>query len=326
MRKTLFALVVSLGCTLSLHATSFQVFYTFNASPDVYSSTYSSISNALSGSLAIGTNPSGADGILIGPNSTLIYGGETGSHTVFQITQTLPDTAPFPIASNTGTLLNDFLVADQNPTAASSTVYTFDNNGQIASAAVTGGQISTTATAHTVTGADINVSDIFWNAAGTTAYYLDQGTGNLGVINLATYVTSASLFSGITTAQSAVYDPFTGLVDLFGNGFVNTFNPTTSTLGTAVALNSASPCSSLSLGAVDGAGHAFAACGGNLYYIDYSATGNILSGSDIRQTDIVGNIKDVAVIPGTTTPEPSSVAMFVFGLGCLAIGRRRRKV
>jgi hypothetical protein len=80
----------------------------------------------------------------------------------------------------------------------------------------------------------------------------------------------------------------------------------------------------LDAGTVDGTGQAYVAGCGTLYYIDYNATGNILSASDILQSvSVAGGIKDVAVIPATV-PEPSTVAMIFIGLVGLAISRRQR--
>jgi hypothetical protein len=304
------------------------IFYTQTGSPDVFSSSYDPTTNALGAALSIGFSVGGADGILIGPNSTLLYGAEA-SNGVYQITQTGVDTAPFP-AFGTGTSGSFFLAVNQNDP---STVYTFNNAGSIAALPMVGGLI-TNGVAHAPSGADTNVSDLFWSSS-NTAYYLTGTagtTGNVGTIDLSTYVTT-QLFSGIATAQDAVFDPFTGLIVLFGNGEVDTFDPSTNTLGTAITLPGATAGATcgggatlqLDAGTVDGAGHAYIAGCGNLYYIDYSATSNILSGSDVDQSVTVPNsLKDVAVFQADETPEPSSVSLMLIGLAGLAIARRRR--
>jgi hypothetical protein len=328
MRQLLLALAVSLGCTLSTQAGVIPIFYTQIGSPDVFSSSYNTTTNTLGTALGVGSSTQGADGILIGPNNTLFYGAEA-SNGVYQITQSGTDTSPYPVFE-AGTTGSFFLAMNQNnPT----TVFTFNNAGSIASIPVVGGLI-TTGTLHTVTGADTNVSDLFWSSS-NTAYYLTGTTGttgDLGTINLSTYVTT-QLLSGIPTAQDAVFDPFTGLIVLFGDGEVDTFNPSTNTLGTAVTLPGATAglncgggsTAQLDAGTVDGAGHAYVAGCGDLYYIDYSATGNILSASDVRQYVMVpGGIKDVAVAQVATIPEPSSVALMLIGLAGLVIGRLRR--
>jgi hypothetical protein len=332
MRQSLLALAVSLGCALSVQAGVVPIFYTQLGSTDVLSSTYNT-ANFLGTALGIASSEQGADGILLGPNSTLFYGGEA-SNGVFQITQTGTDTTPYP-AFGTGTSGSFFLAINQNNTV---NVFTFNNLGSIAvlpvpSSGPSSGLI-TNGAVHAVTGADTNVSDLFWSSS-NTAYYLTGAagtTGDLGTINLSTFVTT-QLFAGIATAQDAVFDPFTGLVVLFGDGEVDTFNPGTNTLGTAVTLPGATAgltcgggsTAQLDAGTVDGAGHAYVAGCGNLYYIDYSATGNILSASDVRQSVGVPNgIKDIVVNPAEATPEPPPLAMMLIGLGALTIGRWRR--
>ena len=307
---------------------SVPIFYTQLGSPDVFSSSYDPTTNALGAALSIGFSVGGADGILIGPNSTLFYGGEA-SNGVFQITQTGVDTAPLP-AFGTGTLGSFFLAVNQNDP---STVYTFNNAGSIAALPMVGGLI-TNGVVHAPSGDDTNVSNLFWSSS-NTAYYLTGtagNTGNLGTINLSTYATT-KLFGGIATAQDAVFDPFTGLIVLFGDGEVNTFDPSANTFGTAVTLPGATAGATcgggatlqLDAGTVDGAGHAYIAGCGNLYYIDYSVTGSILSGSDLAQSvPVPDGIKDVAVIQADSTPEPSSIAMVLIGFAGLAIARRRR--
>lgn len=75
MRQSLLALAVTLGYALSVQA-SVPIFYTQLGSPDVFSSSYDPTTNALGAALSIGFSVGGADGILIGPNSTLFYGGK----------------------------------------------------------------------------------------------------------------------------------------------------------------------------------------------------------------------------------------------------------
>jgi hypothetical protein len=302
-----------------------MIFYTQNGSPDVFSASYNTTTNALAAALTIAYTQQGADGILIGPNSTLLFGGET-SNGVYQYTQTGTE-----LAFGAGTSSSYFLSIDQNNP---SNVYTFNNAGSIAVLPVVGGLI-TNGALQVPSGSDTNVSDLFWSPS-NTAYYLTGTTGttgDLGTIDLSTYVTTR-LFAGIATAQDAVYDPFTGLIVLFGDGEVDTFDPSTNTLGTAVTLPGAiagTTCAGgqfaqLDAGTVDGAGHAYVAGCGNLYYIDYSATGNILSASDVAQSVAVpGGMKDVVVFPAESAPEPSSVALMLIGLAGLAIARRRKR-
>ncbi len=329
MRKVvssfIFTCLLAAGFTVSAQAATIPLFYTTASSPDVFSASYNTTTNTIGGIAAIGASQQGADGILIGPNSTVIFSGET-SNGVFQVAQSGIGAPVFAAGTTPSYLL---AINQNNP----NTVFTFNNAGSIATLPITGGVIQA-GTIHTVSGPVTNVSNLVWSA-GNTAYYITGqpgSTGNFGVFTPGTFTTSAPLFSGITTAQDAVFDPFTGLIVLFGEGQVDTFNPATNTLGTAVSLPNATlggTCSGggnqFNAGTVDGAGHAYVAGCGSLYYIDYSATGNILSASDIRQSVAGFAGKDIAVLPAAAVPEVSSTGLVAFGIALLAFGRSRRK-
>jgi len=332
MHKALVTFLISIGCTLPIQAST--IFFTQIGSPDVFFGTFNpAAGGSLTGITTIGSSPNGADGILIGPNGTLFFAGE-GSNGVFQIRQDGTSVPPLP-SFGAGTTESFFLATNQNaPDPSNTTVFTFNNAGSIAALPVVGGFLQP-GTVSSVLGPDKNISDVFWSPT-NQAYYLtgNEGTtGDLGLYNVATHTTSAPLFTGIPTAQEAVFDPFTGLIILFGDGQVDTFNPTTNTLGTPVLLPGATAGTTcgggstgqLDAGTVDGAGHAYVAGCGNLYYIDYSSTHNILSLSNIRESvPVSGGIKDVAVIQ-VATPEPSTITMVVIGLAGLGIRLRRRQ-
>ncbi|HMF79200.1 MAG TPA: hypothetical protein VK604_26305 [Bryobacteraceae bacterium] len=320
------------GFAATAQAATIPFFYTTASSPDVFSASYNATTNGITGTTAIATSQQGADGVLAGPNSTLFFTGE-GGNGVYQI----PQAGGAPLGFSSGTTPSYLLAMNQNNP---NTVFTFNNAGSVATLPVNGGVLQS-GTAHTITGPVTNVSNLVWSA-GNTAYYVTGqpgATGSLGVFNTSGFSTNTQLFSGINTAQDAVFDPFTGLIVLFGNGQVDTFNPATNTLGTAVALPGATvggSCGSgsdqFNAGTVDGAGHALVGGCGQLSYIDYSKTGNILSASDVRQSVDGFGGKDIAALPAIggapavgEAPEVSSMGLVAFGLALLAFGRSRRK-
>jgi hypothetical protein len=329
MNKALVTFLISVGCTLPIQAST--IFFTQIGSPDVFFATFSPAgSGTVTGVTTIGSSPNGADGILIGPNGTLFFAGEA-SNGVFQIKQNGIGVPVF----GAGTTESFFLATNQNaPDPSNTTLFTFNNAGSIAALPVVAGVLQP-GTVSAISGPDKNVSDLFWSSTNQVFYLTgNEGTtGDLGVFNIATHTTSAPLFTNIPTAQEAIFDPFTGLIILFGDGQVDTYNPATNALGAPVLLPGATagttcgggPTGQLDAGTVDGAGHAYVAGCGNLYYIDYSSTHDILSLSNIRESvPVAGGIKDVAVI-GVATPEPSTVTMVLIGLAGLGIRLRRKQ-
>ncbi|MDP8989497.1 MAG: hypothetical protein M3N41_05370 [Acidobacteriota bacterium] len=299
-----------------MQAGTINFFYTSIGSPDVFVAKYNTATNTVAPSTAIGFSPQGADGIIAGPTiagtPSLFVAGELGDD-IFQ----LPITGgAVDSLGTTGT--SAFLLAE-NP--AGTTLFNENNAGIITTLPITGGLISANGTEHTVTGADTNVSQLVWGMQPVgPVYYVTGGpgtNGDLGTINLSTFVTT-QLFANITTAQDAVFDPFTGLIVLFGQGSIDTFNPVTNTLGTPVTLQSSCGTTQFTTGAVDGSGQALIATCGNLYYVNYSGTGNILTGA--VQSTTLGGVKDLAIFPTTSVPEPSTGAFLLGGLALLGMG------
>jgi len=336
MRRSLLTFAFSLGCALSLQASTIQIFYTENATNDVQASFYNTATNLVGPSTTIGNNTSGADGIVIGPAGTVIYGGEITSNTVFQIRQNGVTGGGYPATASTAGLLNSYLVAiNQN---SPTNVFAFDNSGDIAKVPIVSNVIQTGTLLPALSGSDSNVTDLFWSNT-NTAYYLSGTTGqngDLGTINLVTGAT-ARLSGGtnLATAQSSAFDPSSGLVLLFGQGQVALFNPSTNTVGTAVTLPGAtagaecngagSTPNQLDLGTVDGSGDGFVAGCGDLMYFTYTASGVNSTTLTLTFTNYVAvnGIKDVAVLT-SATPEPSSVAGILAALGGVLVWRRRR--
>jgi hypothetical protein len=327
MRKGIITLLIAVGCTLPIQAST--IFFTQIGSPDVFSATFNPAGlGSITGITTIGNSQQGADGILLGPNNTVFFGGE-GSNSVFQI----PQTGGAAVSIVAGTTESFFLAINQNNP---NTVFVFNNAGSIGALPIDGTGKLQAGTISAISGPDTHVSDLFWSS-GNQAFYLtgNEGTtGDLGLFNVGTHTTSAPLHTGIGTAQDAVFDPYTGLIILFGDGQVDTYDPATDTLGAAVVLPGATAGTTcgggatgqLDAGTVDGAGHAYIAGCGHLYFIDYSASHNILSLSNITESvAVAGGIKDVAVFP-VATPEPSTITMVVIGLAGLGISLRRKRI
>jgi len=325
-KSTLYARFAPVACCLlatclPMRAAVINFYYTTLGNPDVFSATYNTVGGAIT-STAIGFSNQGADGILPGPtvggNPTLFFGGESGQ-TVYQITTTGTN------VSNSNVGINAYLLAE-NPQA--NTLFVLNNAGSITTLPITGGgTIGSPDTVHTVTGTDTNISDLVWgmNPVGPIFYITGQegGNGNLGTLNGTTYATT-QLFSNIPTAQDAVFDPFTGLIVLFGEGEIDTFNPVTMTLGTAQTLPGTCTTNALTVGSVDGAGHALVENCGTLVYINYSGTGNILTGTTASEAY---SLKDLVLFPSTPpaqTPEPSTIALAMSGVAFLVVRKWRR--
>jgi MYXO-CTERM domain-containing protein len=323
------ALVVCLFAgTGAVHAGTITFYYTTlgggaQGNNDVFSNTYNT-TTGLGTPVGIGSTQQGADGIEDGPTvagtPTLFFTGETDQN-VFQI----PITGGSSVSNASSGITAYLLSVNPGDTA----LYTFNNAGSISSLAVTGGGlIAGPGTVHTVTGADTNVSRIVWgsNPAGPVYYITGApgSNGDLGTINLSTYVTT-QLDANITTAEDAHYDPYTGMIVLFGQGQINTLNPTTGVLGTAITLP-AGTCgsSTLTTGDFDGLGHALVTDCGTLYYLDFSATHNELTGTVTAIPGTFGG-KDIEIFQTTTgTPEPATMGFALFGLALVAFRRFRR--
>ena len=316
--------VCLLAFAIQAQASTINFYYTTLGSPDVFSNTYNTSTNTAGSPVAIGASLQGADGIGAGPvvggQRTVYFTGET-DQTIFQIPVT-----PGATVSTGNAGITAYLLAE-NPAATS--LFTFNNIGNISAVPLTGaGLIAGAGTVHTVTGADINVSEMVWSpVSGGPVFYVTgapgTGGGDLGTINLSTYVTT-KLFTGITTAEDAHYDPFTGLILLFGQGQIDNFDPVAQTLGTALSVPGGTcGANTLTTGAIDGLGHALITNCGTLSYIDYSATHNILTGTVTTLPGIFPG-KDIVIFQSTGTPEPSTMGFALAGLALVAVGRFRR--
>ena len=319
--STLFVCLVAGG--FAAHAATITFYYTTLGSPDVFSNTYSTITG-LGSPVGIGSTLQGADGIedgpVVGGLRTLFFTGEA-DQTVFQI----PVTGGSLVSSGNAGITAYLLTANPSDT----TLYTFNNAGQVSTLTVNGaGLIAGAGTVHNVTGSDTNVSRITWgsNPAGPV-YYITGGpglNGDLGTIDPTTFITTR-LDTNIATAEDAHYDPYTGLIVLFGQGQINTLNPTTGLLGTAISVPGGTCTGTLTTGDLDGLGHALITDCGTLSYIDFSATHNILTGAVTTIPGVFGG-KDIEIFQSSTqsTPEPSTMVFALGGLALVAFRRFRR--
>lgn len=326
MRAACFAGICAAACLLSAPASAniFNgvLFYTYyGQQPNVakVSYSYNDATNAFSlGSATNVATTGGADGIIFGPDGNLLIGGQ-GAGYVYQVNP------------NTGAILNQFhpgsAGADQSsyhlaldPTGTK--VYTSNFGGALDVMPFFGA-----GTTHALTGGDTGLTQIAFGDAGSV-FYVDgspNGGGNLGLIDLSTFVTTR-LYSSINPAHGLIYDPYTDLMTMFGRGFTGTMNATT---GSNLKVSSSTFACDFDQGAVDGHGHALVAGCGSITFLDYSLSNDITNPNYYTSIGGFGTIDDVAPLVGAgsrnTVPEPLTVSLFGVGFAGMAAMRRRKK-
>jgi hypothetical protein len=312
--------------------------------------TYNSTTQALSyGSQNGLATVNGADGIMFAPNGNLLVTSNNAA-SVYRIDAS---NGMLKQTVNTGNpSFSDFHMAlDPSGTQFYSSnrynrsigpldTFTINPNGTINNATTTN-----------ITGNDLNVTQLAFAPNGKV-FYTDGLPNNNGSVGLFTFGagndTTTQLFpsggtgaGGITAAHGIVYDPFTGLITMFGGGGVATLDPNQASNPAIVAsLKQRNGINSdFDQGSVDGFGHAFIAGNGQITFIDYSQTGDITSAANkviIMSTDgtggSFGGIDDVAPLVGlgadpSSAPEPASLTLLGFGaVGMAGYSWRRRKL
>lgn len=302
-------------------ATTFNgtAYYTDYVSHAVSSVTYSyddSTHTFTTGTPTLITTVPGADGIVFAPNGNLLIGGQNTN----QVYNVLPSNGTFTSASSSTASFHLTLAPNGQ------SVYTSAFGGPLVNIPLSNFGTANAPTVTNVTGGDTGITQLAFVPGGKTFYDISNPNccGNVGTINPTTGVTTR-LASSVTAAHGIVYDPYSHLVDLFGDGYVATIDPSTETVSSSVFINGAN----FDQGAPDGFGHALIAGGGGLTFIDYEGT-SILTPNYTTFVGGFGNIDDIAPLSGIgsqtgNTPIPAALPLFASGLGGLVLFARRRK-
>jgi hypothetical protein len=160
-----------------------------------------------------------------------------------------------------------------------------------------------------------------------------NSNGSIGIFNFGTpndTTTELIPANQVPAAHGMIYDPFTGLMTMFGGGQVATIDPTqaNNALITASLRQFDVPnIGDFDQGAVDGHGHAFIAGSGAITFIDYSISHDITNPDRVVITGGFGDIDDIAPLvgPGSNphpTPEPGTLLLVALAIGGLAAARR----
>lgn len=131
------------------------------------------------------------------------------------------------------------------------------------------------------------------------------GNGNFGTITFpgATTFLTTSLY-GHPATHGGEYDPYTQNIMIFGDSFIAQIDPTDGSLVSSRDFSGVCVDDNTSInptfdqGTVDGNGHAFVASnGGNLFFIDYSASFDIAdAGNFVACPFLAANLDDIAPI------------------------------
>ncbi len=294
------AIVAVILTATAAQATTFTgiVYFTFDngVHPNVYSQTYSydDTTNLVTmGAKTVVADVPGADGLILSPQAGHLFVGGEGNPAVYDVT----------IATGTHTTItsphDSFHLAlnPNNSTLYSSDYYSGQTNGIDVIPLPAGPGVN-----HALTGTDQGVTQIaFAPTTGNVFYTASHPNccGNVGTINLTTFATT-QLFSAVLPAHSIIYDPFTGLMDMFGIGVIGTMDQSGGSLKISAQFDSNSD-----QGSVDNLGHAFIAGGDDLDFVDYATSADITNPNHFIVQTGYTDIDDVVVVP--TPPPPSGI-------------------
>jgi len=290
---------------------------------------------------------SGADGIIGNPNdpASLIVGGQSTDR-LFRVLKAGGVVSATPVGTDAYHLEGE---PDIGPAGS---VYVSNIPGALARVALNADGTIGSSTAITLVGHDTQVTQIIKTPSGY--YYTRSGSGGNGVYGTITFVgntgtttrlhAAAGTFGGpagsvgilnLPATHGGVYDPYTNKVITFGDNFMTQFDLAgniVSTLDiTGKGTNTPGAGSfQLDQGTVDGAGHVFAACNcGNLYFVDYRASGLVGAATNFIENPFLGSsLDDIAPLTGFgTTEEPvggsilpiDTVALLVAGIQSMTI-------
>jgi hypothetical protein len=280
----------------------------------------------------------GADGIMFAPNGNLLV----TSNSVGSVYRIDPSTGAVLQTVSTGTGANYHMALDPTGTQfySSNSYGGWGQTGPLGTFAINSNGSINNATLTTIvssSGGLSNVTQLAFDPVTGRVFYTDGMPNANGSVGLFTFGipndTTTQLFSAfsITAAHGIIYDPFTGLMDMFGGGYVSTLDPTKATNSDIVGSlkTSGQFTCDFDQGAVDGYGHAFIAGCNEMTFLDYSISHDITHPDYVFVTTGFGNIDDIAPLvglgaPPPTIPEPATVGLLGSGLLGLFATRRRK--